>query len=173
MMNTSQKEPSENVGPSIASPNIVDFILAKMEARGMSRRALAEAAGVHRSRVQRVLHPNVMKRTPIRLSETVELLGALGVGHYEVALANELLSEPSAPAPDSLAKVIALVSVIFDGLPSEIISMVGLIDGLEYDDIREIHGKRIQAAMIEMMRDLYTEMVDRRYRRIDHTAYRG
>lgn len=95
----------------------------------------------------------------------------MGVGHLEAALANELIQNQASVDADGMAVVLSLIAVVVDGLPTKIASLLDLIDGLEFSDIRKEHGIRVHNAIYDMLKALYTDLSERKDERIDFARF--
>lgn len=148
---------------------IADYIVARMASDGLSQRNVATKTGFSRSRINRVLRD--IERLPISIVEANTILGSMGVGQLEVALANEMIQTKAPVSNEEMGVIIALIAVVVDGLPTKVASLLGVIEGLECSDIRKEHGLRIHNAIYEMLRDLYTDLTARKDLRIDYSRY--
>lgn len=144
---------------------IADYINVRAKAAGLSQRAIAAMTGIDRSRINRVLRED--DRLPISVGEATIILGSMGVGHLEVALANEFIESSSDIDFDEMATILSLIAGVVDGLPTKLASLLEKIDGLEASDIRREHGVRVQMAIVEMLKALYTTVTVRKNERID------
>jgi len=152
-------------GPS----TIADYINARAKADGLSQRTIATNTGYSRSRVNRILRDE--DRRPISLKEANGILASMGVGHLEVALANEVIEKDAGINTDEMGIVLSLIAVMVDGLPTKIASLLVLIDGFESSDIRKEHGIRIHNAIYDMLKVLYTDLTERKDERLDFTKF--
>ena len=75
---------SEGQGPGY---QLEDYILARMDLKGLSVRALAAMSGIGRNRLHAGLHREADKRIPLRMPETQAILDALGIHPIEALLA--------------------------------------------------------------------------------------
>ena len=158
---------AEEVGRNGAStPGLVDFILARIEADGTSKRRVALQTGISRSRLGKVLHNSAEKRCPIKLDEIALLLAALGVSQIEAMLAAELLETSGRSQVEKVSNVASMLTEVFVGLPEEMAEIIEHIDGLEFNDIRREHGRRVRALIVKTITEQYTEMAQRREFRI-------
>lgn len=151
----------------VPSPGFVDFMLAKMDADNVSVRQIAQETGIKRSRLHNVLHRDAAKRHAIRLDEQLLILGVLGVTQLEAALANELLADVEVNNQKGITRIATMLSVLIHGLPAQIASVIDHIEGLEYDDVRKEHGLRLQATIVKIVRDQYTDIARRREFRLE------
>jgi len=148
---------------------IADYIIARAETAGLSQRAIAKNTGYSRCRINRILRET--DRLPISIVEANAILASMGAGQIEIALANDMIVSKQPVNSAEMAKVIALITVILDGLPMKLASLLDVVDGLQCEDIRKEHGVRIHNAIYEMFKDLYTDLIERRDDRIDHSKY--
>lgn len=147
---------------SAPSPGLVDFIVHRLQAGDISHRQLAGWTGLGKSRLGTTLHLDPRKRRPMRLDEVVKVLDALDIDRLEAHLANELLSQDRLAGDRDRDRLIEMVSELVRGLPTKIADVLEHIDGLDGADIRREHGRRLQAAIIELVKAEYTEIVRRR-----------
>jgi transcriptional regulator with XRE-family HTH domain len=158
------------VNPTSSRPyTIADFIVSKMDNVGVSQRSLAARTGYSRSRINRILREE--DRLAITMVEAHTILASLGVGELEAALAQEVIRDKAPVTSREMEVVVSLIAVVFGGLATKIASLVDVVDGLEFGDIRREHGLRVQKAIFEMLKDLYTDLMHRKDDRIDHTRY--
>jgi transcriptional regulator with XRE-family HTH domain len=148
---------------------IADFIVSKLDSVGVSQRSLAARTGYSRSRINRILREE--DRLAITMVEAHTILASLGVGELEAALAQEVIRDKAPVTSREMEVVVSLIAVVFGGLATKIASLVDVVDGLEFGDIRREHGLRVQKAIFEMLKDLYTDLMQRKDDRIDHTRY--
>ncbi len=148
---------------------MADYINLRAKADGLSQRAIAASTGYSRSRINRILRSE--DRLPINTIEANTILRSMGVGHLEVALANELIQNQASVDADGMAVVLSLIAVVVDGLPTKIASLLDLIDGLEFSDIRKEHGIRVHNAIYDMLKALYTDLSERKDERIDFARF--
>lgn len=151
------------------SYTIADYILAKMKAGGVSQRTISLNTGYSKSRVNRILRND--GRLPITIVEANTILGSMGVGQFEVALANEVIQSRPPISSDEMAAVLSLIAAVIEGLPAKIASLLGTIDGLESSDIRKEHGVRVHNAIFDMLKALYTQLIERKDERLDYTKF--
>lgn len=148
----------------VSATGLTDFILARIVANGTSRRQVSVKTGIGRSRLHAVLHARAEKRVPMRLDETAAVLEAIGVGQLEATIAAELM-ESSTNASSNVQAVSAIASMLSEllqGLPEQLADIIEHIDGLEYDDVRREHGRRVRALVVRVLTDEYTGMAQRR-----------
>jgi transcriptional regulator with XRE-family HTH domain len=158
------------VDPTSSRPyTIADFIVSKMDNVGVSQRSLAARTGYSRSRINRILREE--DRLPITMVEAHTILASLGVGELEAALAQEVIRDKAPVTSREMEVVVSLIAVVFGGLATKIASLVDVVEGLEFGDIRREHGLKVQKAIFEMLKDLYTDLMQRKDDRIDHTRY--
>ncbi|MBB3350006.1 helix-turn-helix transcriptional regulator [Sphingomonas sp. BK069] len=158
------------VDPTSSRPyTIADFIVSKMDNVGVSQRGLAARTGYSRSRINRILREE--DRLPITMVEAHRILASLGVGELEAALAQEVIRDKAPVTSREMEIVVSLIAVVFGGLATKIASLVDVVEGLEFGDIRREHGLKVQKAIFEMLKDLYTDLMHRKDDRIDHTRY--
>lgn len=158
------------VNPTSSRPyTIADFIVSKMDNVGVSQRSLAARTGYSRSRINRILRDE--DRLPITMVEAHTILASLGVGELEAALAQEVIRDKAPVTSREMEVVVSLIAVVFGGLATKIASLVDVVEGLEFGDIRREHGLKVQKAIFEMLKDLYTDLMQRKDDRIDHTRY--
>ncbi|MGK6324723.1 hypothetical protein ACMGDM_16795 [Sphingomonas sp. DT-51] len=155
--------------PSSRPYTIADFIVSKMNTIGVSQRSLAARTGYSRSRINRILREG--DRLPITMVEAQAILASLGVGELEAALAQEVIRDKAPVTSREMEVVVSLIAVVFGGLATKIASLVDVVEGLEFGDIRREHGLKVQKAIFEMLKDLYTDLMQRKDDRIDHTRY--
>lgn len=148
---------------------MADFINVRAKAAGLSQRAIANMTGLDRSRINRLLRED--DRLPMSIGEANTILGAMGFGHLEVALANELIESNPDVDFDEMASILSLIACVVDGLPTKIASLVEMIEGLESSDIRREHGVKVQSAIFDMLKALYTDLSRRKDFRIDYTKF--
>ena len=151
------------------SYTIADYILAKMKAEGVSQRTISLNTGYSKSRVNRILRSE--GRLPIKIVEANAILGSMGLGQFEVALANEIIQSRPPISADEMAAVLSLIAVVIEGLPTKIASLLETIDGLECSDIRREHGVRVHNAIFDMLKALYTRLIERKDERMDFTKF--
>lgn len=151
------------------SYTIADYILARMKADGVSQRTISYKTGYSKSRVNRILRAN--DRLPITIAEANIILGSMGVGQFEVALANEVIQSRPPISADEMAAVVSLIAAVIEGLPAKIASLLETINGLECSDIRKEHGVRVHNAIFDMLKALYTQLIERKDERIDFTKF--
>lgn len=147
--------------------DIVDFILVRADEVGLSTRQIGVAAGLSRGRTGNILHRDPSKRRPIRNEETVAVLSALKISQFEAYLAHEMLSQDPSTDQKSVLKIVLLVTEIFRGLPMGIAKIIEHVEGLDLDDVRPEHGRRMQKTMLKLAEKHYNELVARREWRID------
>ena len=151
------------------SYTIADYILARMKADGVSQRTISYKTGYSKSRVNRILRTN--DRLPITIAEANIILGSMGVGQFEVALANEVIQSRPPISADEMAAVVSLIAAVIEGLPAKVASLLETINGLECSDIRKEHGVRVHNAIFDMLKALYTQLIERKDERIDFTKF--
>ena len=161
-----RREAEEEWRNEVPAAGIVDFILARIEANGTSKRRVALQTGISRSRLGKVLHNSAEKRCPIKLDEIAQLLRALGISHMEAKLAAEQFEKSSQCKAEAVTNVASMLTAVFEGLPEQLADIIAHIDGLEFDDIRREHGKRVRALVVKVLTDEYTDMAQRREFRI-------
>lgn len=144
------------------SRDFVEFILARMVSDNVSIRRISMATGITKNRVHAVLHSDVGQRRPMKVDEMYAVLGALGIDQLEASLANDLLSDDSICDRKGGRNIIAMVSEIFRGLPHQIADVIDHIEGIDCEEIRKQHGRKLQAILIETIRCEYTKMAERR-----------
>lgn len=147
--------------------DIVDFILYRADAAGISTRQIGLLAKLSRGRTGNILHRDPAKRRPIRNEETVAILSALKISHLEAYLAHEMLTEDPSTDQKSVLKIVLLVTEIFRGLPMGIAKIIEHVEGLDLDDVRPEHGQRMQMNMLKLAERHYSELVARREWRLD------
>jgi hypothetical protein len=168
-MSDRQRDGDTDADMSGRSYTIADYILAKMKAEGVSQRSISVSTGYSKSRVNRILKCD--GRLPITIVEANEILGAMGVSQYEVALANEVIRNRPPISSEEMAAVVSLVAVVLEGLPTKIASLLETVDGLQSSDIRKEHGVRVRNAIHDMLEALYTTLIKRKDERIDFTRF--
>ncbi|MES3093419.1 hypothetical protein O6027_17645 [Sphingomonas aerolata] len=70
-----------------------DYILARMDLKGMSVRELALLAKIGRSRLHDGLHREVDKRVSLRMPEIASILEALGITKIEAMYAQDTMQK--------------------------------------------------------------------------------
>jgi hypothetical protein len=110
-------------------------------------------------------------RLPITIVEANIILGSMGVGQFEVALANDVIQSRPPISANEMAAVVSLIAAVVEGLPAKVASLIDTINGLEFSDIRAEHGIRVHNAIFDMLKMLYTQLIERRDERIDHTKF--
>lgn len=155
------------MAPPAPSRGIVDFILARADADKISARQIGLLAGITRARCGNVLHRDPAKRHPLRLDEIHTILDVLKIDRMEAHLANELLAANPAADERAILRIVLLVSEFVRGLPAQIVEIVSHIDGLELEDIRPEHGRRLQTAILKIVHTQYRDLAARREFRID------
>lgn len=153
---------ADALAPPVPLRGMVDFILARADAEKISARQIGLLAGITRARCGNVLHRDPAKRHPLRIDEIHTILEVLKIDRMEAHLANELLSADPMADERAVLRTALLVSEFVRGLPAEIVRIVGHIDGLEYDDIRPEHGRRLQLAILKIVQSEYKGIAARR-----------
>ena len=141
---------------------LVDFILARIEASGLSKRQAAVKAGISRSRMGEILHRSPEKRSPMRLDEIASVLDAIGATHLEATIAAELMESTAKANVQAVSAIASMLTELLQGLPEQLADIIEHIDGLEYDDVRREHGRRVRALVIRVFTDEYTGLAARR-----------
>ena len=155
--------------PEGAIPNfdLEDYILARMDLKGMSVRELAYMTKIGRSRLHDGLHREVDKRVALRMPELVAILEALSISKIEAMYAQEVLQKNEGIELKDLLKVIPMCLGIVTGLPEQIITVVQHVDGLGFDDIRPEHGEAAQNLLVRAIEVEYRKLGRRRSQRFD------
>ena len=155
---------SEEGRGSVPSMGLVDFILARLEADGTSKRQVAVKAGISRSRMGEILHRCAEKRSPMTLDEIAAVLDAIGASQLEATIAGELMGSATHTNINvqAVSAIASLLSELLQGLPEQLADIIEHIDGLEYDDVRREHGRRVRALVVRVFTDEYTGMAQRR-----------
>ena len=153
---------------AVPSYELEDYILARMDLKGVSVRELAMIAKIGRSRLHDGLHREVDKRVSLRMPEIAAILTALSISKIEAMYAQELLqnNEEGVKLQD-LLKVISMVLGIVTGLPEQIITVVKHVDGLGFDDVRPEHGEAAQGLLMRAIEVEYQKIGKRRSERFD------
>ncbi len=153
---------------AIPSFELEDYILARMDLKGVSVRELALLAKIGRSRLHDGLHREVDKRVPLKMPEIAAILEALCISKIEAMYAQETLQNNEAGVElKDLLKVISMVLGIVTGLPEQIITVVKHVDGLGFDDVRPEHGEAAQGLLMRAIEVEYKKMGKRRTQRFD------
>ena len=156
--------------PKGAAPSfeLEDYILARMDLKGVSVRELAMMAKIGRSRLHDGLHREVDKRVPLRMPEMAAILEAMSISTIEAMYAKELLQNNEAGVElKDLLKVISMVLGIVTGLPEQIITVVKHVDGLGFDDVRPEQGEAAQGLLMRAIEVEYQKIGNRRAKRFD------
>jgi hypothetical protein len=142
-----------------------------MKADGLSTRRLAMLTGLGRSRCHYTLHAQHEKRRPLRLDEVDLIIDAVGIDMIEAALANDVMlrddGEDGGTADHANDRILGLLSEMLRGLPGRISEIVQHIDGLDAEDIRREHGRKLQAVLIRHVERLYSEYASRKDIRLE------
>jgi len=144
---------------------IEDYILARMDLRGLSVRELASLANIGRSRLHDGLHREAEKRVRLKVPEIAGILEILSINPIEAFFAKEILQKNADVGFHDLLKVISMVCSIVDGLSEEIITVVEHVDGLGFDDVRPEHGQAARELMVKAVEVEYQKIAKRRSRR--------
>ena len=144
-----------------------DYILARMDLKGMSVRELALLAKIGRSRLHDGLHREVDKRVSLRMPEIASILEALSITKIEAMYAQETMQKNEGVGLSDLMKVMSMVFGIVNGLPEQIITVVKHVDGLGFDDVRPEHGEAAQGLLLRAVEVEYKKIVKRRSQRFD------
>ena len=155
-------ESRQNNGSVPSSSGFIDFILARAKAQDLSTRQIAVMSGLRRGRCHAILHRDYTKRLPFRIDEINVILAVLKIDRLEATLANEMLGDNPTLDEQSVHRIVLLVSEFVRGLPAQILDIVEHIEGLEFDDLRKEHGKWLQTAVCEIIKDQYIDVVRRR-----------
>lgn len=139
-----------------------DYILARMDLRGLSVRALAADAGIGRNRLHAGLHREADKRIPLRMPETQAILDALGIHPIEALLAINIFETVQDVEFDDLLRVLTMVCGMVKGLPEDIITVVKHVEGLAFEDVRPEHGDAARGLLIKLVTVEYEKVVRRR-----------
>jgi lambda repressor-like predicted transcriptional regulator len=156
-------------GPEGPGPGfqLEDYILARMDLKGLSVRDLALISGIGRSRLHGGLHRKADKRIPLRMPEFVVILTALGIDPIEAMYAREIFDTVEGVEFGDLLKVISMVCGLMKGLPEEIITVIRHLDGLAFDDVRPEYGIAARGLLVRALTTEYTKIANRRVKRID------
>jgi hypothetical protein len=142
-----------------------------MKADGLSTRRLAMLTGLGRSRCHYTLHAQHDKRRPLRLDEVDLIIDAVGIDRLEAALANDVViqrgDQEGGEGNQSNERIFGLLSEMLHGLPEKISEIVQHIDGLDAEDIRREHGRRLQVVLIQYVERLYSEYASRKDIRLE------
>ena len=143
---------------------MVEFILARIEAGESSKRQVAVKAGISRSRMGEILHTCPEKRSPMRLDEIAAILDAIGTSQLEATIAAELMEKATNTNTNvqAVSAIASMLSELLQGLPEQLADIIEHIDGLEFDDVRKEHGRRVRALVVRVFTDEYTGMAQRR-----------
>lgn len=155
---------SEGQGPGY---QLEDYILARMDLKGLSVRALAAMSGIGRNRLHSGLHREADKRIPLRMPETQAILDALGIHPIEALLAINIFESVQDVEFDDLLRVLTMVCGMVKGLPEEIITVVKHVEGLAFEDVRPEHGDAARGLLIKLVTVEYEKVVKRRTFRVD------
>ncbi|TVV76944.1 hypothetical protein [Sphingomonas solaris] len=167
-MNLSEAQSQHDATDQSRSSGRVDFILARMSVRNLSRRQVASITGIGRTRLQTILHAEVDKRTPMRMDEFHMILEKLGIGQLEVAIAADVIDNQPDVTVETVSSVVSMLAELMRGLPRELIGMVYHIDGLEHSDVRPEHGGRMRELVVRSLASHYRNLADRRDMRINN-----
>ncbi|MBB5712362.1 hypothetical protein [Sphingomonas xinjiangensis] len=155
-------------GGAASPPSFIDFILQWMEASGATLRDLVEASEgrLNLTRVGRILHRNLEKRSAIRMDEVDEILRALKINHYHFALAVEMIRESPAATLEKHMPFIKVAAVAMSNLPLLFREAFEHINGLDQSDVKDEHGLAIQRIVIQNYTMVYADMARRKDERL-------
>ncbi|MET0376067.1 MAG: hypothetical protein ABW128_17645 [Rhizorhabdus sp.] len=157
-----EARPQHEVPTQSLSSGRVNFILARMSVRNLSRRQVAVITGIGRTRLQTILHAEVDKRSPMRMDEFHVILEKLGIGQLEAALAADVIDNQPDVTVEAVSSVVLMLAELMRGLPKELIGMVYHIDGLEHSDVRPEHGGHMRELVVRSLASHYRDIVNRR-----------
>ena len=155
---------TEGQGPSF---QLEDYILARMDLKGLSVRDLAAMAKIGRSRLHGGLHREPDKRIPLRMPETAAVLEALDIDPIEALFVKNMLETIDDVDFDDMLRVVSMICGMVKGLPEEIITVVKHVDGLAFDDVRPEHGEAARGLLVRTIKVEYMKLVKRRSDRFD------
>lgn len=139
--------------------DVIDTIVRQVDGPGPSRRQIALATGMNRSRVQRILHREPAERLEPRISELNEICRAVGFSHCHAAVVEELILQKL--HDQQLHEIAPFLSSLIQGLTSEVISRVVNIPGLECENIVPLHADAVQTRMADVAVELLTAHAER------------
>lgn len=154
---STKRLPCPDMGQS--KMDVIDTIVRQVDGIGPSRRQIALATGMNRSRVQRILHREPAERLEPRVSELSEICRAVGFSHCHAAVVEELILQKL--HDQQLHEIAPFLSSLIQGLTSEVISRVVNIPGLECENIVPLHADAVQTRMADVAIELLSAHAER------------
>jgi len=146
----------EEANPESSSVNdrqrdFIPLILEAMSDQNVGQRKLALKAGISKSRLGLLLHSNPDKRVGMTLAEFQQILAALDINIVQAAIAVEADRDEALFHDQRFATSLAMLSELFKGLPSMLLTALDEIEGMDGTEVRKEWAGPLRQAVIEKL----------------------
>lgn len=153
MSSPARIEASEDVGNSVNGNqrDFIPLILEAMSEKNVGQRKLALKAGISKSRLGLLLHSDPGKRATMSLREFQQILDALDINIVQAIITVETYRDQRLFHDERFATSIAMLTELFQGLPSMLLSALDEIEGMDGTEVRKEWAGPLRKALVEKL----------------------